>query len=171
MEPEKNKSPWHAKLFRKMSGPGGFRQKFTALSGTPHSIALGLAIGVFISMTPTIPLHTVLCLAIAFMLRASKVAALMGSMLANPITLPGFYFGSYKLGAALWRHPVTWDPHDMAVHELVAKGWEFFAEMLTGGLAMGIGPAVFTYFATRWLVVAVRKNQQAIDAARQRETG
>ncbi|MEW5735491.1 MAG: DUF2062 domain-containing protein [Thermodesulfobacteriota bacterium] len=166
MGSEKKPSPWYAKLFPALGGPGGLKQKFLALSGTPHSIALGMAIGVFISMTPTIPLHTILCLGIAFVLRASKVAALMGSMLANPLTLPEFYFGSYKLGAALWKHPIQWDAHQMEIHELVSKGWEFFAEMITGGVVMGIGPAIFTYFATRWLVAAVRRNQKAVDDQR-----
>lgn len=165
MTENQEKRPFYTRFFHGLQGPGSLKQKFMALSGTPHSIALGMAIGVFVSLTPTIPLHTVLCIGLAFLLRASKVAALMGSMLANPVTLPEFYYASYKLGSAIWRNPVAWNAHDLELHEIISKGWEFFAEMITGGLVMGIAPAVSTYFIIRWLVSAVRRNQQAQDAA------
>jgi len=48
------------------------------LQGDPHYIAMGMAIGAFIAITPTIPFHMVIAVALAFVFRCSKVAALIG---------------------------------------------------------------------------------------------
>ena len=52
-----------------------FILKAKRLEGDPHFIALGLAIGVFVGFTPTIPFHTVLAVALAFLFKGSKAAA------------------------------------------------------------------------------------------------
>ena len=49
--------------------------KLLRLRGTPHSIAMGAAIGVFIGLTPTIPFHTITILAITLVTRTSVIAA------------------------------------------------------------------------------------------------
>ena len=73
------------------------------LQGDPHYVAVGMAIGVFIGITPTIPLHTVIAVALAFVLRGSKPAAIIGVWFANPITIPLFYWASYEIGAGCYR--------------------------------------------------------------------
>ncbi|MFV9645388.1 MAG: DUF2062 domain-containing protein, partial [Desulfobacterales bacterium] len=75
--------------------------RFKQLNGDPHYVALGMSIGVFISVTPTIPFHTVIALALAFILRGSKAAAAIGVWFSNPITIPLFYKGSYDLGISI----------------------------------------------------------------------
>ncbi|MBW1983033.1 MAG: DUF2062 domain-containing protein, partial [Deltaproteobacteria bacterium] len=42
-----------------------FLRQLQELRGKPHEISLGMAIGVFISLTPTIPFHTVLAVSLA----------------------------------------------------------------------------------------------------------
>ena len=66
------------------------------LNGDPHYVATGMAIGVFVGITPTIPLHTVLALALAFLFRVSKVAAALGVWCSNHVTIPFFYYWSYS---------------------------------------------------------------------------
>ena len=57
--------------------------KFIRLKGDPSSLARGVAVGTFIGITPTIPFHTVMTLALAFLLRGSKVAALLATVIVS----------------------------------------------------------------------------------------
>ena len=78
-----------------------FVERFKKLQGEPPYIAMGMAVGVFVSITPTIPFHTVIAIALAFILRGSKPAAAIGVWFCNPVTLPLFYLASYKTGMFL----------------------------------------------------------------------
>src|SRR5262245_2127912 len=46
-----------------------------AIADTPHSIALGSAIGIFFGFTPLYPLKTLLSIAVAWIFRCNKIAA------------------------------------------------------------------------------------------------
>lgn len=52
-------------------------RKLLALRDTPHAIAGGVAIGMFIGFTPLFGIKTLLCLALAYLLRCSKIAAVI----------------------------------------------------------------------------------------------
>src|SRR4030095_6390390 len=45
------------------------------IADTPHSIALGSAIGIFFGFTPLYPLKTLLSIAVAWIFRCNKIAA------------------------------------------------------------------------------------------------
>ena len=68
------------------------------LKGDPRKIAWGMALGVFIGVTPTIPFHMISALALAHIFRISRIAAVMGVWISNPITIPPFYYFSFKIG-------------------------------------------------------------------------
>lgn len=71
-----------------------FVERVKTLQGDPHYIAVGIAIGVFIGITPTMPFHTVIAIALAFIFRGSKAAAALGVWFCNPVTAPFFYLGT-----------------------------------------------------------------------------
>ncbi|MCX5874811.1 MAG: DUF2062 domain-containing protein, partial [Deltaproteobacteria bacterium] len=61
--------------------------KFLRLQGDPHSLALGVAIGLFVGITPTIPLHSALIIILAWPLRGNILAALIAATaISNPLT-------------------------------------------------------------------------------------
>ena len=73
-----------------MSMFGKFARMFRSilmLEDTPHSIALGTAIGLFIAWTPTVGIHMILVVSLALFLRANKVAGLIAVYISNPLTL------------------------------------------------------------------------------------
>lgn len=79
----------------------GLRGRLTAvlhLDDAPWKIALGLALGVFISCTPLYGLHTLLALLVAFALRLNKVATITGAWLNLPWFAPFVYGISLKVG-------------------------------------------------------------------------
>jgi uncharacterized protein len=72
--------------------------RLTRLRASPHEVALGFAAGAAVSVTPLIGLHLVLAVVIAFITRASLIAAALGTILGNPLTLPFFFAASYWIG-------------------------------------------------------------------------
>ena len=125
-----------------------FVRQLQELRGRPRELSLGIAIGVFVGITPTIPLHTVLAIALAAALRGSKLAAALGVWVANPLTIPIFYYGSYQLGRFVLRLPELAIPPDYSVLSMVRISGRVTVAMLHGGVLLGILPAVAAYFLT-----------------------
>lgn len=73
-------------------------EKVKALHGDPHYVAMGMAIGIFIGVTPSMPFHTILAITLALAFRASKPAAILGIWISNPLTAPFLYVAAYKTG-------------------------------------------------------------------------
>lgn len=73
--------------------------------GEPRQVAMGMAIGVAVSLTPTLG-HLPLAVALAALTGQSKLAAAVGVWANNPLTMP-FVFGSaYAVGAWLLGYPL-----------------------------------------------------------------
>lgn len=133
-----------------------FVRKLQELRGRPRDLSLGIAIGVFVGITPTIPLHTVLAVALAAALRGSKLAAALGVWVANPLTIPIFYYGSYRLGSFVLGMPALTLPSTYSVFSLMKLGGNVTVAMLHGGVLLGILPAVLAYFLTYWFTSSPR---------------
>jgi uncharacterized protein (DUF2062 family) len=130
------------------------------LQGDPQYVATGMAIGVFVAVTPTIPFHTVIALALAFIFKGSKAAAVIGAWFSNPLTIPVLYYGSYKLGTLLLRGPIPYDIQFESISELFDLGLNVTLAMLAGGALLGIIPAVAAYFITFRVVIILRERAQ-----------
>lgn len=68
------------------------------LRDEPWKIALGLAVGVFISCTPFYGLHTLMAIGAAFALRINKLSTITGAWLNLPWFAPFVYAMSLKVG-------------------------------------------------------------------------
>ncbi len=68
---------------------------------TPHRIALGVAIGVFMAWTPTIGLQMILTVLLSASLKANKFVGVPFVWISNPLTVPFIYGPSYALGRFL----------------------------------------------------------------------
>jgi len=135
--------------------------RFKQLNGDPHYVALGMAIGVFISVTPTIPFHTVIALALAFILRGSKAAAAIGVWFSNPVTIPLFYKGSYDLGISVLGNSAPFSTEYESILELLKLGADVTIAMITGGIILGILPSIAAYFITRRIFIKVRLRKKS----------
>ncbi|OGQ97808.1 MAG: hypothetical protein A2505_02600 [Deltaproteobacteria bacterium RIFOXYD12_FULL_55_16] len=126
--------------------------KFLRLQGDPHSLALGVAIGLFIGITPTIPLHGLLIIILAWPLRGNILAALIAAtVVSNPLTwLPQYYF-SWRLGNWLLPGHLSWERIQsllglfasgaslkQSLALLGQMGLEAAAVMLLGGVLLAI---------------------------------
>jgi len=145
-----------------------FIKHFKELNGNPHYIALGMAIGIFVSFTPTIPFQMVLGIAIAFILRGSKSAAAIGVWASNPVTIPVFYYVEFKMGCMLLGRSIPFDAKYKSITVLLKLGWDVTLVMMVGGIVLGIVSGFITYFATRRIAAAVHAKRQAARGRRRR---
>ena len=138
-----------------------FVESIKKLPGDPHYVAMGMAIGVFISITPTMPFHTVIAVLLAFILRGSKAAAALGVWFCNPLTAPLFYLGSYKTGIFVFGKLAPFNIKYESVLELIKLGIDATMAMIAGGVILGILPGIAAYFLTRNIITRIRSRKTA----------
>lgn len=142
-----------------------FYNRIKALQGDPHYVAVGMAAGVFVSVTPTIPLHWALAVALAFVLKGSKPAAIIGSWFCNPLTVGPLYVGSYKVGMFLLGREIDVDLETISFQELFALGSDVAIAMVVGGALLGIVPSIMSYFFTYYMFRKIRARHKRKHAA------
>ena len=76
-----------------------FLKKILTLNDTSHGIALGFAVGLFLSVIPTFGLGMIAALALAPLLRANLVSTYLGTLVVNPLTGMFFYGLDYLVGS------------------------------------------------------------------------
>lgn len=142
----------------------GFRSliaKLRIYEGNPHKIALGVSIGVFVGATPTFPFHTVIALALAMLLKGSRIAAAAGVWISNPVTLPLFYIASYKTGAFFLGQAAIVDISQQSIFELVETGVDITHAMFLGSILIGFVLSVAAYPITLRIMAVLRSRRLA----------
>ncbi len=150
-----------------------FRQmyrKLLQLDDTPHSIALGAAIGMCITFTPTVGVQVVLVLILSMFVRFNRFAAIMLVYLSNPVTIIPIYYADYVIGLfvqgesglSLEEFGLLWDQSVSTAGEVgfwgatqvlfKSLGNDVIIPMFIGGGILGGFFGVVTYPLTlRWV--------------------
>ena len=68
---------------------------------SPERLARGVAVGVFMTFTPTIGLQMILVVSLAWLLRANKIVGLPFVWITNPFTFVPIYYPMYVIGAMI----------------------------------------------------------------------
>jgi uncharacterized protein len=136
-----------------------FYEKFISLKGEPSRVAAGLALGVFVGVTPTIPFHTALIVLLGLLLRQNITAGYLGSwMISNPLTVPFLYVGQYELGRfLLGMERCRFELTDYSIGAIASLGWQILLPLLAGGIFMAPIFAVPAYFIARRLITKIRE--------------
>lgn len=125
--------------------------KFKRLQDSPQKLAWGMALGVFVGITPTVPFHTVTVLFLAPLLRVSPVTALMGICVMNPFTMAPLYYAAYRVGKlVLFRHNPLIFPEVLDFYSLMELLWRGGLALQVGGVIIALPPALISYFLTLW---------------------
>ena len=74
---------------------------FLRIDASPHGLALGLSLGIFMATTPFLGLQVCGAMGLAWLFGGNVPAAVIGTFWANPVTCPLLWMASYQLGAAL----------------------------------------------------------------------
>lgn len=143
-----------------------YAARLQRLTGSPHAVALGLAIGVFCAFTPIYGVHIAVSVGVAMLLRASAAAAVAGAMLNNPLTAPAILASAFAVGRMML-------PADHPVHRMPppGAGWWLTAydrvepvvlPTIIGGVPLGLGAGMIVYAAVRaWLGARQREKRQS----------
>ena len=177
---------------------GGWRRaieylahRLRRLPDTPHRIAFGHAIGVFVSFTPFFGIHVGAAIGLAWVLRANVVASVIGTLAGNPVTIPLIAPIALGLGRKILGYGVTGrDPSRIqdAFGQFFTGLWDSLLSLfgygdsewykvlrfvedviwpyLVGGLLPGLIAAIASYYLTRPLVGAYQTRRRARMLAR-----
>lgn len=133
-------------------------KRIMRIAATPHAVALGVAIGVFVTFIPVPGLHIVLAVALAWPMAGNLVASALGTAIGNPLTFPFIWGATYELGQAILRfgEPGAAAPIELGHAMLdfrLAELWEpLLKPMVVGGLPLGVLFSLVSYVLTRWAV-------------------
>lgn len=150
----------------------GLGKKLLTLRDTPHAIAGGVAIGVFIGFTPLFGIKTLLSLGVAYLLRCNPIAAVIAVSLHDIVTplWPVLLRIEYDIGFWLLSHPHHLPPkmemHHIHVSEML-KWTTFFhvgLPLLVGSLFLAAPAAALFYFVLLGILKA-RESRHRGDAS------
>lgn len=137
-----------------------------AIKDTPHSIALGSAIGIFFGFTPLMSMKTLLSIGVAWLFRSNKIAAAISVTLHDVMLplMPAIYLWEYKMG--MWalhgRVPLRPGFRHVALREYMQ--WTTFftvgQPLLVGSLFLALPSAVIVYFLLRGIVARTQSSQK-----------
>ncbi|MGK2905529.1 MAG: DUF2062 domain-containing protein [Desulfuromonadales bacterium] len=130
--------------------------RFVRLRGLPEEIAKGVALGIFIGMTPTFGVQMAIALFLAYLLRENRLAALLGVWVTNPVTAPFIYAIEYEMGRILLGLPRAHLPMELTVKAYTDLGWNVLAPLWLGGTLAGLILGSLSYFLTLRLVPIVK---------------
>ncbi len=132
---------------------------------SPRRIARGVALGLFIALTPTFGIQIFAYFPIAYLLRANRAAGFPFLWITNALTLVPIYFPCYYLGAKL----LAMDPFALRDELTQVEGtwlermqyfWELSlrhaAPLWLGCMIVAVIVAGAGYLATTWLVTRYR---------------
>ena len=141
------------------------------IADTPHSIALGSAIGIFFGFTPLYPLKTLLSIVVAWIFRCNKIAAAIAVTLHDVLiwVMPAVYLAEYQIGCWILHRPAAQRVHfrQFRLHDYVH--WHVFSRVIwptfwpafIGSLFLSIPSAIVVYFLMRLLISRARATQKS----------
>lgn len=121
--------------------------RFIRLQVSQESMARGMALGLFISTTPTFGFQTGIALVLAAVLRCSKIVAVVAAQLTNALTAPPIYLSTYYLGAEiLGTHFDKNLLNDLSMESVKLLSGDVFQALWVGGFIIGTIFGVIGYF-------------------------
>ncbi len=139
---------------------------------TPHRIALGLAIGIFVTWTPTMPCQMILVVALSTLFGGNKLVGVPFVWISNLATMGPIYWFNGYVGSLITGKDITgwWGAIVDSLHlrdtwwQRLQAFWEaffeYFWELAIGSIIMGLILGGITYFVTYRTVRGYRRFRQ-----------
>ena len=108
-----------------------------------HSAAGAVAAGLFACWLP-IPMHTLIAIAAAVILRGYLPLAIALVWINNPLTIVPMFYVAYQLGAKLLQLPVLTLSRSLE-HDVIAVAYP----LMTGALLLGVTSGLLGWLCTR----------------------
>lgn len=129
---------------------------FLRLRGTPDEVAKGLALGIFIGMTPTFGFQMAIALFFAWILRENKIAAVLGVWITNPITAPFIYAAQYETGRFILGMDRLSLPAELSFETFKNIGVDIMVPLCLGSLIIAVLLGSLTYALTLRFIPSLR---------------
>ncbi len=130
--------------------------RFVRLRGLPDEIAKGVALGIFIGMTPTFGVQMFIALFFAYLLKENRLAAVLGVWITNPVTAPVIYAVEYEMGRIILGLERASLPAEFTISAYTELGWNIMYPLWIGSIVAGIVLGALSYFLTLRLVPLVK---------------
>lgn len=130
--------------------------RFVRLRGLPEEIARGVALGIFIGMTPTFGFQMVIALFLAYLLRENRLAAILGVWITNPVTAPFIYAIEYEMGRLMLNLERARLPQEFTLQAYTNLGWHVLSPLWVGGILAGLILGSLSYFLTLRILPTVK---------------
>lgn len=151
-----------------------FEIRIKRSAGSPSYVALGFALGIFVSCSPFVGFHTIITLILCYFFRASYIAGVLATFMGNPWTLPFVWMATIGIGNwVLGNDASALMPTDISLSEFLSNT-DFYVynlglPMLIGGIPVGLVLATAIYFLIKHQIVHYRKTRAAFLRAKRRE--
>lgn len=159
-------------------------QPIFTINDTPHSVAMGTALGMFIAFTPTVGIQMGLAVVIGTLIRANRIIAVVLCWISNPVTFIPMYYGYYWLGGKilgveLWTfgnfaerfHNLMLTRERMGyIASIKQLGFETALPLWVGSLIIATVVALPSYPLVL-MALQRKKRRQEAKAAEERRTG
>ena len=136
-----------------------YKLKLARLPASPHAVASGFACGSMVSFTPLLGLHFILAIVFAYLMRGNIVAALLGTIVGNPVTFPFIWGLIYKVGAFIISTKHVEFNNEINFNMIITQTYEFFLPMLLGGAILAIPVWLITYTLTHSFISSYKKSK------------
>ena len=129
------------------------------MPASPHAVASGFACGSMVSFTPLLGLHFILAIVFAYLMRGNIVAALLGTIVGNPVTFPFIWGLIYKVGTFVISTKHVEFNNEINFNMIITQTYEFFLPMLLGGAILAIPVWLITYTLTHSFISSYKKSK------------
>ena len=129
-------------------------------------IARGWALGVFVGSVIPFGIQIYIALPLSFLLKGSKIGALTGTLISNPLTILFLYPAQCWMGSRLLGKDISWDAISEALKGvLTQQDWSSLSQLsghlvtsfFAGGLMLAAVATPLTYFFVLHLVRNYRR--------------
>lgn len=122
---------------------------------SPHSIALGFALGTFIAILPTFGLGLIIGLIIVLIFKkVNKLSLIAAFILWNPFVVIPIYLFSYRIGDAL----MSALPIIKLRFALFNNVYNLTLRLLVGNFIIAFTASVLSYFSIKYFAKAFKKS-------------
>ena len=129
-------------------------------------IARGWALGVFVGSVIPFGVQIYIALPLSFLLKGSKIGALTGTLISNPLTILFLYPAQCWAGSRLLGRDISWEAISEAMKDvLTQQDWSSLSQLsghlvtsfFAGGLLLAAVATPATYFTVLSLVRNYRR--------------
>ena len=129
-------------------------------------IARGWALGVFVGSVIPFGIQIYIAVPLSFLLKGSKIGALTGTLISNPLTILFLYPAQCWMGSRLLGKDISWDAISEALKGVLThQDWSSLSQLsghlvtsfFAGGLMLAAALTPLVYFAVLHLVRNYRR--------------